>query len=150
MGVLNTSYPQLFTQTKWRYVAVEAHDKIIHDEKKSIIFQFQVWYMFKSAFQGKYWKLSRICPRKYVFVLPLIIIYHNRTAFVYKVIGSVIYYIIDNPIFLDYLGIVQHKLSDYKNNFEKLSSMIFLYWVFLKLWWISCHVMVFKRRQHQQ
>ena len=60
--------------------------------------------------------------------------YYNSIEVVYKVIGSVIYSFIDDLLCRDYMGIVQRNLSAlaYDNCFEKLCSIIFMGWVFLK------------------
>ena len=56
--------------------------------------------------------------------------YDNRTEVVYKVIGYVIYSIIDNFLWLNYQGILQQNLSDLahdnkleKNKFNDLSEL---------------------------
>ena len=43
----------------------------------------------------------------------------------YKVIGAVIYTIIENYICLDYLGLLQDKLSKHKSNVLKIKSKNF-------------------------
>ena len=45
--------------------------------------------------------------------------YHNKTTVVYKLIGCFIYQFIVNFICLDYLGILQRKLSSEENKFWK-------------------------------
>ena len=44
--------------------------------------------------------------------------YYNGTEVVYKVIGSVIYSYIDHFLCLEYLGILQQKLSAFDKKFE--------------------------------
>ena len=123
---------------KPRYVAIEAHNEIIiHDEKKTSLFQFQVGYtthpmlknirhkedsfikMLNPNFKTKQWKLSEIYCKKYVLFISLIILYHSNKSVVFKVMGYVIYSFVNNFICLDYLGILQQKLSAYNNKFEK-------------------------------
>ena len=43
--------------------------------------------------------------------------YDNSKIIMYKVIGSVIYTIIDNYICIDYLGLFQYNLSKHGNTF---------------------------------
>ena len=100
------------------------------------IFQFQAGYMKYpilknighidnrlSRFFNLHFKKNEIyqisVAEKYVLVISLIMFYHNRTTVLYKVIVFVIFSFIDNFIFLDYLVILQHKLSAYNNKFEK-------------------------------
>ena len=62
-----------------------------------------------------------------MFVISLIMFYHNRMTVVYKVIVSVIYSYVDTFICIDYMGILQHKLSTsdkkFKNNFNDFSGL---------------------------
>ena len=44
--------------------------------------------------------------------------YENIKIMMYKVIRAVIYTIIDDYICLDYMGLIQEKLSKHENNFE--------------------------------
>ena len=107
-------------------------------DKNTSIFRFQVGYMrypilekhrthreqdinmFSSAFQEKNNEGYQIyIAEKYVLFISLIIFYHNRKTVLYKMIGYVVYLFIDNLIFLDYLGMIQHKLSDYDNKLKK-------------------------------
>ena len=68
----------------------------------------------------------------------------------YKVIGYVIYSFIRNLICLDYMGIIQHKLSDYDNNSEKAKFNDFSGLGIPKIMMniMSCHG--FHHLQHQQ
>ena len=102
-------------------------------------------------FRGNCRPLRQIRPEtgeylKYVLVISLIMFYDNRTAVVYKVIVSVIYSSVDHFLCINYLGIVQQKLSDltYSNRFEKWSSIICLGLLFLELLRIWCHIMFFR------
>ena len=89
--------------------------------------------MISFVFQDKKLKaIKDLLQNKYLLVLSLVMLYHNRNTVVYKVIGCVIYSFIDNSICLDYLGILQYKLSAYDNKFEKRSSINCLAWVFLE------------------
>ena len=115
-------------------------------KKMTSVFQFQVGYMthpttekkghtdkrlsrcFHPHFKTKQWKLSEIYCKKYVLFISLIILYHSNKSVVFKVMGYVIYSFVNNFICLDYLGILQQKLSPDDNKFEKLSSMICSSW----------------------
>ena len=55
--------------------------------------------------------------KSYVSVISFLMFYDNMKTMVYKVIGAVIYTIIDNYICLDYLGILQDQLSKHENKF---------------------------------
>ena len=57
--------------------------------------------------------------------------YDNRELMMNIVIGAVIYTIIDDYICLDYLGLLQAKLSKHDNKFEDTKSNIFLGWEYL-------------------
>ena len=57
-----------------------------------------------------------------VSVISLIVFHENRTILMYNVIGVVMYTIIDDYICLDYLDLLQEKLKNHGNNFEKTNS----------------------------
>ena len=79
----------------------------------------QVIKMFSFAFKDKTMKAIKDMLQKYLLSLLLMMFYHNRTTAVYKVIWSVIYSFIDDFMCLDYLVVLQNKLSAYNNRFEK-------------------------------
>ena len=54
-----------------------------------------------------------------VSVISLLIFYDNRGVIVYKVIGAVLYNIIDNYICIYFMGLLQDKMSKHNNRFEK-------------------------------
>ena len=62
-------------------------------------------------------------------VLSLMTFHKTRKTVVLRVLGSVIYNIIDNHIFIDNMCLFEDKLSKHDRNFEKQSSMICLGWV---------------------
>ena len=79
----------------------------------------QVIKMFQSAFKLVTLKCIKDKLSKHnIYVLSLIKFYGNRNILVYKVIGAVIYTIIDEYICLDYLDLLQEKLSKHDNNFK--------------------------------
>ena len=61
-------------------------------------------------------------------------IYDNRNKVMIRMLGYIVYTIIDSWIYLDYLCLFQYKWSKYDRKFEKQSSMIFLRWEYLKFW----------------
>ena len=63
----------------------------------------------------------------------------------YKVIGDLICTIIENYICIDYLGIVQDKLSKHDNSFENTKFKIFSGLIIPEILMniMSCHVMYF-------
>ena len=112
--------------------------------KRHRIHRKQVIMMFQSSFQDKFETYQVCVNEKYALFISLIRFYYYRIGVMYKVIGSFIYSFIDNLLCISYLGIVQKVLCfSLWQQVWKLSSMSFLGWVFLKPWWISCHVMVF-------
>ena len=70
----------------------------------------------------------------------------------YKVIGAVIYTITDDYIYLDYLGLLQEKLSKHYNNFENTKFNDFygsgIPDILMNI--ISCHVMDLLNIQYLQ
>ena len=74
---------------------------------------------FNIHFKKNMKDIKYLLQKRYLFVLSLIMFYHNRTSFVYKVKWYVIYSFINNLLCLDYLGILQQKLSTHNNKFEK-------------------------------
>ena len=59
--------------------------------------------------------------------------FDNREIMMYKVIGELIYTIIDNHVPLNYMGMLQYKLSKHDNQFEKPSSTSCQGWEYLRL-----------------
>ena len=53
-----------------------------------------------------------------VSVISLIMFYDNSKIMMYKLIGAVIYTIIDNYICFEYLGFLEDNLSKHDNKFE--------------------------------
>ena len=75
-------------------------------------------------------------------VLSLIVFYDINKILMYKVIGLVVYTIIDDYICLDYLGFLQERLSKHDNNFEntKFKNLYALRIPKILMNIISCHV----------
>ena len=59
-------------------------------------------------------------------VLSLMIFYENRNKFMYKLIGAVIYTIVDEYKFHDYLGLIQENLSKHDNKSKKTKFIDFI------------------------
>ena len=64
-------------------------------------------------------RINNELSKSYVSVISLIMFYESRNKLRYKVVGSVVYTIIDEYIYLDYLASIQDKLSKHDNNFKK-------------------------------
>ena len=128
------------------YISISSLLYEISSDEKHRTHREQVINIFHYIFQEKHWKYQIFVNEKYVLVISLIMFYDNRMAVVYKLIGSVTYSLADNFLCINYLGIVQKKLSDltYNKSLKREVQWFFLGWVFLKFLWVSCHVMVFK------
>ena len=113
----------------------------------------QVIKMFQSTF--KLVTLNSIkneLSKKNVSVLSFMMFYDKRKQFTYKVIGSVIYTIIHEYIFVDYLGLLQEKLSKNDDNFKN-TKFNYLYGlgipdIMMNI--MSCNVMDLLSLQYQQ
>ena len=75
-----------------------------------------------------------------VTVLSLTMFYENSDTVIFRVLGSVVYTIIDNYICLDYMFLFQYKLFKHDRNFEnKLSDFSWMGIPEILMNFMSCH-----------
>ena len=110
--------------------------------KKHITHRYQVIKMFQSELKLVIVQcIKNELSKRNISVISLIMFYENRKILMYKVIGAVIYTIIDDYIFIDYLFFFNKVYRNMTINLKIPSSTICLGWEYLRFWWISCHVM---------
>ena len=128
-------------------IEINGKKKILDLVKKGTVHKFHMGYITHTSlkkhrthreqviktFQSAFKLITLECikndiSKNNVSVISLIVFHENRTILMYNVIGVVMYTIIDDYICLDYLGLLQAKLSKHDNNFQKPSSTIFIGW----------------------
>ena len=75
---------------------------------------------------------QQLVNEKKITVLSLSIFHEHRKTVLFRVLVFVIHTIINNYIFIDYMILIQDKLSKYNNKFEGKSPMIYIGWEYLK------------------
>ena len=88
--------------------------------------------MFVSYFQKTLKCIKIVVMKNNVTFISLMMFYNNRKEIMFRVLGSIVYTIIDNLICLYYVCLFQDKLSKHNRNFEKIST-ICLGWGYLDI-----------------